>query len=169
MDQWNLSLAIIYTIKILPPLPRLVDGNNGTKISKNYQNLELEIEIPPQSISPYVRISKYLNESVQIKKRRVWIQPPRVSTPATPSSAPKLCLVATEGGGMAVKKIIAKTNKFEPEFFGDERSGYAIGVTDFKCSATFDLMRRCHICSIEHDVFPQEQIGTLFVGDAYAP
>ena len=68
------------------------------------------------------------NESVQIKKKRVWIQPPRVSTPATPSSAPKLCLVATEGGGMAVKKMIAKTNVFEPEFFGDDRLGYALTV-----------------------------------------
>jgi len=57
---------------------RLVDGN-GTRSSKDYKNFELqdiEIEIPPQSISPYLRISKYLNESVQMKKKRVWIQPP---------------------------------------------------------------------------------------------
>ena len=152
----------LYYKNFTPTAARLVDGNG-----------DIEIEIPPLSISPYLRISKYLNESVQMKKKRVWIQPPRVSTPATPSSAPKLCLVATEGGGMAVKKMIAKTNVFEPEFFGDDRSGYAIGVTDFKCSdsytATFDLMRRCRICAIEHDVFPQEQIGTLFIGDAYAP
>ena len=130
-------------------------------------------EIPPSCITPYKNISSFLSKNVFLAKKRVWKQPPDTCTPVIPYNAPSLTLIQTENGGKAAKKLPVEININAPHFYGERKAGYAMGVADFNCkesyTSTFDLLRRCRICSIEHDVFPQELVGTLIVGDAYTP
>ena len=129
--------------------------------------------IPPSCITPYKNISSFLSKNVFLEKKRVWKKPPDECTPVTPYNAPSLTLIPTENGGKAVTKLPVEININAPNFYGEKKAGYAMGVADFNCkesyTSTFDLLRRCIICSIEHDVFPQELVGTLIVGDAYTP
>ena len=126
------------------------------------------------SVAPYQRVSEFLIKNVILYKKRAWTKPPTCATPIAPSSAPKLCLVKTEDVGiMTVKEIVKKPNESAPSFYGDHRAGYALRVADFNCNdsftCTFDIMRRCTVCPVEHNAFPKEEVGTLLVGDAYMP
>ena len=125
-------------------------------------------------VAPYQRVSEFLIKNVVLYKKRAWTKPPARATPIAPSSAPKLCLVKTEDEGiMTVKEIVKKPNESAPSFYGDHRAGYALRVADFNCTdsytCTFDIMRRCTVCPVEHDAFPKEEVGTLLVGDVYMP
>ena len=120
-----------------------------------------------------VNYSDFLNKSVVCKVKRTWQAPPRVAKPLTPSAAPRSGLVATQEGGMAVTKLVPKENLFAPNFYGDRRSGFAINMEGFKCSAsytcTFDIARECRVCPNEHEAFPANLLGALVVGDSYTP
>ena len=129
--------------------------------------------VSPLSVIPYQRISEYLNKNVVLYKKMVWTKPPSRVVPITPSSAPKLCLVTTEDKGITLVNNVEKSNECAPGFFSEYRAGYIPKIADFNCpdsyTCTFDVMRRCTVCTVEHDAFPREEVGTLLVGDAYMP
>ena len=55
----------------------------------------------------------------------------------------------------------------EPRTGSTLKDGFLILKKDY--TITFDLMRKCRTCNIDHNIFPADNVGVLLIRDCYTP